>query len=67
MDSKKIGEILRELRGERSQSAVAEAIGISDSAISAYENGERIPRDETKKKIAAFYNRSVQDIFFEHE
>ena len=29
-----------------------------------YENGERIPRDETKIKIAAYYGKTVEEIFF---
>ena len=54
---------LREKRG-LTQREVAEALGISVSAYSAYEIGARTPRDEVKRKIASFYNRSVQFIFF---
>lgn len=66
MNSKKLtaGERLRNLRGTRSQEEVAEALGISQSALSTYENDERIPRDRIKVKIADFYKRSVQFIFF---
>lgn len=59
-----IGEKLRKLRGERSSSEVSEALGISRSALSMYENGNRIPRDEVKVAIANYYNVPVQDIFF---
>ena len=48
MDSKKIGQRLRELRGERSIQKVALENGISPSAISMYESGLRIPKDDTK-------------------
>jgi transcriptional regulator with XRE-family HTH domain len=58
------GERLRALRGSRSQAEVAEAIGVSQSAICSYEKGERIPRDDVKKRIAKFYNKSVGFIFF---
>lgn len=58
-----IGEKLRKLRGERSSSEVSEALGISLSALSMYENGNRIPRDEVKVAIANYYNVPVQDIF----
>jgi transcriptional regulator with XRE-family HTH domain len=66
MNNKKLtaGERLRSLRGSRSQEEVAEALGISQSALSTYENDERIPRDRIKVKIADFYKRSVQFIFF---
>nr|DAZ75624.1 MAG TPA: repressor protein C2 [Caudoviricetes sp.] len=30
-----------------------------------YENGERIPRDGIKLKIAEYYQKSVQEIFFD--
>ena len=62
---KKIAERLTKLRGDRSREDVAKAIGVSVSAICMYENGTRIPRDNIKIKIAQFYNRSVQDIFFD--
>ena len=64
MDAKKIAERLIALRGNRTQAEVAQAIGVSPSAYSMYENGERIPRDEVKKRIAAYYKRSVSTIFF---
>jgi len=64
MDAQKIAERLIKLRGNRTQAEVAEALGISQSAYSMYENGERIPRDEIKKRIAQFYKRSVNTIFF---
>ena len=64
MDKDKIAKRLVALRGEKSQAEVAAALGISPSAYSMYENGERIPRDEIKKKIAEYYKRSVTTIFF---
>jgi len=64
MDRKYIADTLRRLRGNRTQDEVAAAIGISKSALSMYEKGERIPRDEIKKKLADYYGRSVQFIFF---
>lgn len=64
MDSEKISRMLIELRGEKTRTEVAAALGLSVSAIAMYENGERIPRDETKFKIAAYYGKSVEDIFF---
>ena len=65
MDNK-IGEKLRELRKKKgvTQSEVAQAIGVSVSTYNAWEIGQNIPRDEAKVKIADYYNRTVQFIFF---
>lgn len=63
LNSKKIGSRLVELRGNKSQSEVAKAVGISDSALSMYECGERIPRDSVKVKLAQYYEKTVQSIF----
>ena len=60
-----IAERLVALRGNKSREQVAKAIGVSISAISMYENGERIPRDDIKIRIANYYNRTVQEIFFD--
>lgn len=56
--------MLRKLRGERSQTQVAAALGITKSSWAMYERGERVPRDEVKIKIAKFFGLSVQEIFF---
>ena len=64
MDSKKIGKLLTALRGEQSQSDVAKTLGLSPSAIRQYESGNRIPRDNIKEKIAKFYDKTVQEIFY---
>lgn len=65
LNSKKIGSRLVELRGNKSQSEVAKAVGISDSALSMYECGERIPRDSVKVRLAQYYEKTVQSIFFD--
>jgi transcriptional regulator with XRE-family HTH domain len=67
MNTKAIGKKLVELRGNRTQSEVSSALGISLSALGMYERGERIPRDEVKIAIAKFYDVTVQSIFFEEE
>lgn len=64
MDRQAIAARLKELRGERSQREVAEAIGVTPMAISQYEQGERVPNDEIKIKIARYYEKSVDSIFF---
>ena len=64
MDRKKMSENLIRLRGNRTQAEVAKAIGVSTSAYTMYETGQRVPRDEVKSRIAKLYNRTVQFIFF---
>ncbi len=64
MDNQKIADRLIKLRGSRTQAEVAQAIGVTPSAYSMYENGDRIPRDEIKKRIAEYYKRTVNTIFF---
>lgn len=59
-----IGEKLKKLRGEKSQEEVARAVFISDSALSSYENDDRIPRDDVKRRLASYYGKTVGEIFF---
>ena len=58
------GEKIRLLRGNRSQSVVAEAVGVTKSALAMYERDERRPRDEVKIRIANFFGCSVAEIFY---
>lgn len=52
------GQKLKELRTEQglTQTQLADAIGLSFSAISMYERGERIPDFETIEKFADYFN-----------
>lgn len=59
-----VGKKLRELRGIRTRVGVARALGISASALQAYETGERMPRDPVKERIAAYYETTVGELFF---
>lgn len=59
-----IGKRLSQLRGERELKVVAEAVGISISALSMYESGERVPRDDVKMALANYYKTTVQSLFF---
>lgn len=59
-----IGERLRRLRGSRTLSEVSKALGVSEMAVSLWERGERMPADDMKVKIAAYYRKSVTAIFF---
>lgn len=64
MDAIKIGKRLRILRGELTAEQVARALNVGVSTIYMWENGERIPRDEMKLKIAKYFKTSVDNIFF---
>lgn len=64
MDTDAIAKRLVELRGRKTQEEVARALGISTSALSMYERGERIPRDNIKLRISAYYNEPIHKIFF---
>lgn len=64
MDRQYMAETLKRLRGNKTQEEVAKAVGITISSISMYENGERVPRDEIKRKLADYYGKTVQYIFF---
>lgn len=59
-----IGSRLRMLRGNKRSKQVASDLGIPPSTLSMYEQGKRMPRDEIKIKIAKYYKKSVEDIFF---
>ena len=47
----------------KSRAEAAAALNLSVSAVAMYKNGDRIPRDETKLKIAEYYGKSVEEIF----
>lgn len=65
MDAEKIGMRLVKLRGNRTQEQISNAIGVAQSTYCMYETGQRIPSDEVKIKIAKFFKKSVQNIFFD--
>ena len=61
---KGFGEILVQLRGDRTQEQVAKDLGIATSTLAMYELEKRIPRDSIKIEIARYYHKTVQEIFF---
>lgn len=64
LNAELIGKRLTQLRGSRTQAEVANALGISASALSMYECGQRIPRDSVKIRIADYYKKPVHKIFY---
>ena len=65
VDTIAIGKKLKNLRGGKTQEMVAKDVGVSLSAITMYERGERMPRDEIKVKLANYFGVSVSSLFFE--
>ena len=64
LNRERIAAKLKALRGEKTQKEVADAIGVSSMAISQYEQGERVPNDTVKLKLARYYGKTVEEIFF---
>lgn len=64
-DANVIGKKIKFLRetNNMSREAFCEEVGISLSALSMYETGQRIPRDEIKLKIARCLKTSIETIF----
>ena len=64
MTADMIGMKLRDLRGEKTRKEVASATKITVSALTNYECGIRIPRDEAKVALAKYYGVSVDELFY---
>lgn len=54
----KIGDKIKALRAKKdiSQQDLAKAIGVSDQAISAWENNKKVPRMGSVEKLANYFN-----------
>ncbi|MFD2692510.1 helix-turn-helix domain-containing protein [Sporolactobacillus shoreicorticis] len=63
MNKQLIAKRLISLRANRSREEVSNANHISISALQMYENGQRIPKNEIKVRLANYYETNVQDIF----
>lgn len=59
-----LGAKLRRLRGNKTQEEIAAAIGVTKSSWAMYERNERVPRDEIKIRIANYFDKTVQELFF---
>lgn len=55
-----LGDRLKKLRGDgRTQEDVAKAVGVSRAAYSHFENNRNEPDNETLKKLAQYYDVSI--------
>ena len=63
--NKTTGDKLKTLRelAEESIEETAKKLGVSASSLIAYENGDKIPRDEIKAKMAKHYNVPMSELF----
>lgn len=64
IQKKTTGMILRNLRGDKTQEEIATALGITKSSWAMYERDERVPRDEVKIRIAKYFGKSVEELFY---
>ena len=48
----------------RHQEEIAAILGITKSSWAMYERDERVPRDEVKIRIANFFGKTVQELFY---
>lgn len=64
IDTKKMAEKLKLLRGKKTQKEVCSDVGITPSALAMYETGERVPRDEIKVVLAQYYHVTIDELFF---
>lgn len=58
------GARLKELRGNRSLDELSELTGIPKSTLWRFETDVTRPSDEMKMKIAQFYGKTIQEIFY---
>lgn len=64
MDNHAVAERLVRLRGSRTQKEVAASLGISVSALSMYECGRRIPKDDIKLALSQYYRTPIAKLFY---
>ncbi|MCM1114246.1 MAG: helix-turn-helix domain-containing protein [Clostridium sp.] len=64
--AKIIGTRLLKLRDDKNleRKEVAQATGLTTSALSNYELGIRVPRDEAKYILAQYYGVDLRETFF---
>lgn len=69
MTNKEVGEMIRTRRKARgmTQDELANAIGVTASAIGLFENGKRRPKDEVAEAIADVFNIPKWAVYFSEE
>lgn len=64
LDTMEIGRRLRVLRGKKTLQTVSNETGLGVSALTMYELGQRMPRDEAKIILSEYYGISIDALFF---
>lgn len=69
MTNKEVGEMIRTRRMARgmTQDELANAIGVTASAIGLFKNGKRRPKDEVAEAIADIFNIPKWAVYFSEE
>lgn len=64
MNQQKVGQFLKELRGEKNitQSELAERLGVSNRSVSRWENGTTMPDFDLLLEMAEYYHVEVGEI-----
>lgn len=65
--NKKMRNTLITLRNDKSRQTVASDLNITPQMLGAIERGDRTPSLNLAKRIADYYGKSVDDIFFNHK
>lgn len=55
---------LRDARGDIPRAKVCQDLDIGLSTLAMYETGQRVPRDEIKKRLAKYYGYSIEALFY---
>ena len=65
MDQEKIGKFIAELRKEKNmtQQELADKLGVTDRAISHWENGRRLPEYSLLKDLCCILSISINELF----
>lgn len=64
LDTMEVGRRLRSLRGAKTLQTVSNETGLGVSALTMYELGQRMPRDEAKIILSEYYGMSIDTLFF---
>ena len=56
--------VLIKLRGTRSRAEVAKDLKITPQGLGMIERGDRVPRPDLMKRIADYYGKTVDELFF---
>lgn len=66
LNAKVIGSRIQRRKAELNidNDTLCKEVGISQSALSMYENGKRVARDEIKPKLARCLRMTIEELFF---